>query len=88
MSGCVRKETIDMITIVASRNGDRKIMQLIRIMSGPPKRMWNEFSQFIYQSNTCRKDLGWLYSDDEPRVQEKLQASNNPATDLPKIFKK
>ena len=27
----------------------------------------------IYQSNTYRKDLSWLYFDDEPRVQEKQQ---------------
>ena len=28
----------------------------------------------IYLSNTCRKDLSWLYSDDdEPRVQERQQ---------------
>ena len=27
----------------------------------------------IYQSNTYRKDLSWLYFDDEPRVQERQQ---------------
>ena len=27
----------------------------------------------IYQSNTYRKDLNWLYSDDEPRIQERQQ---------------
>ena len=27
----------------------------------------------IYQSNTYRKDLGWLHFDNEPRVQERQQ---------------
>ena len=30
----------------------------------------------IYQSNACRKDLSWLYFDDEPRVQEKQQVKD------------
>ena len=30
----------------------------------------------IYQSNTNRKDLRWLYFDDEPRVQEKQQVKD------------
>ena len=28
----------------------------------------------IYQSNIDRKDLSWLYYDDEPMVQERHQA--------------
>ena len=43
------KETVDIdIFVVTSRNGDRKIMQSIRIASKPPsrKRMWNQLSQF------------------------------------------
>ena len=32
---CARKETFDIDILVASRNGDRKIMQYIRIMSRP-----------------------------------------------------
>ena len=45
---CARKETVDIETLVTSRNGDRKIMQSIRIMSRPPsrKRKWNQLSQF------------------------------------------
>ena len=41
-----RKETVDIL--VTSRNGDRKIMQSIRITSRPPlrKRKWNQLSQF------------------------------------------
>ena len=33
-----RKETVDIDILVTSRNGDRKIMQSIRIMSRPPSR--------------------------------------------------
>ena len=44
----VRKETVDIHILVTSRNGDRKIMQSIRITSRPPlrKRKWNQLSQF------------------------------------------
>ena len=30
----------------------------------------------LYQSNTYRKDLSWLYFDGEPRVQERQQVKN------------
>ena len=30
----------------------------------------------IYQSNTYRKDLNWLYFNDEPRVQERQQVKD------------
>ena len=45
---CVRKETVNIDVLVASRNGDRKIMRSIRITSRPPsrKRKWNQLSQF------------------------------------------
>ena len=41
-----RKETVDIDILVTSRNGDRKIMQSIRITSRPPsrKRKWNQRS--------------------------------------------
>ena len=47
-SSCARKETVDIDIPVASRNGDRKIMQSIRITSRPPlrKRKWNQLNQF------------------------------------------
>ena len=47
-SSCARKETVDIDILVTSRNGDRKIMQSIRITSRPPsrKRKWNQLSQF------------------------------------------
>ena len=43
-----RKETVDIDILVTSRNGDRKIIQSIRIMSRPTskKRKWNQLSQF------------------------------------------
>ena len=45
---CARKETVNIDILVTSRNGDRKIMQSIRITSRPPSRIrkWNQFSQF------------------------------------------
>ena len=33
---CARKETVDIDILVTSRNGDKKIMQSIRITSRPP----------------------------------------------------
>ena len=35
---CARKETVDIDILVTSRNGDRKIIQSIRITSRPPLR--------------------------------------------------
>ena len=35
---CARKETIDIDILVTSRNGDRKIIESIRITSRPPSR--------------------------------------------------
>ena len=69
------KETAGIDILVTSRNGDRKIIQSIRITTTPLKR--NEVEPVepvqmnIYQSNTCRKDLHLLHFNDEPRVQER-----------------
>ena len=38
-SSCARKETADKDIIKTSKNGDRKIMQPIRIMSGSPNQI-------------------------------------------------
>ena len=45
---CAKKEIVDIVILVTSRNGDRKIMQSIRLTSRPPsrKRKWNQLSQF------------------------------------------
>ena len=44
----VRKETVDIDILVTSGNGDRNIMQSIRVTSRPlsRKRKWNQLSQF------------------------------------------
>ena len=46
-SSCARKENVDIDIHVTSRNGDRTIMQSIKITSRPPsrKRKWNQLSQ-------------------------------------------
>ena len=67
-SSCARKETADIDILVTSRNGDRKIMQYIKITSRPPY-----LSPYLYQSNTYRKDLSWLHFNDESRSQERQQ---------------
>ena len=38
-SSCARKKTVEIDILVISRNGDRKIMQSIRITSRPPSRI-------------------------------------------------
>ena len=47
-SRCARKETIDIDILETSRNGDRKIVQSIRITSRPTsrKREWNQLCKF------------------------------------------
>ena len=47
-SSCARKETVDIDIFLAARNGDRKIMQSIRIISRPTLRIKkrNQFIQF------------------------------------------
>ena len=43
-----KKENVNIDIPVTPRNGDRKIMQSIRVTSIPPsrKRKWNQLSQF------------------------------------------
>ena len=47
-SGRGKKETVDINILVTSRNGDRKIMQSIKITSRTPSRVreWNQMSHF------------------------------------------
>ena len=47
-SSFVRKETVDIDILVTSRNGDKNVMQSIRITSRPLSRKmkWNQLSQF------------------------------------------
>ena len=77
----MRKETVDIDILVTSRNGDRKIMQSIRITSrSPPENKEEEplepVQMNIFQSNTYRKDLSWLHFEDVPRVQERQQVKD------------
>ena len=69
-SSCARKETVDIDILATSRNGDRKIMQSIRITSLEEREVEpvKPVLKNIYQSNTYRKDLNWLHFDNEPRV--------------------
>ena len=39
MSSFTRKETVDIDILVIPRNGDRKIMDSMRIMSKPPRKI-------------------------------------------------
>ena len=43
-----KKGIVGIDILITSRNGDRKIIQPIRIMNGSATRMkkWNQFSQF------------------------------------------
>ena len=53
-SSCARKETVDIeILVASSSNGDRKIMQSIRIASRLPskKRKWNSSEDLVYINN-------------------------------------
>ena len=47
-SSCARKETFNIDILAASRNGDRKIKQFIRITSRPPSKIkkWKQSNQF------------------------------------------
>ena len=80
-SGSVRKETVDIVILVTSRNGDRKIMQSIRITSRPPSRekKWNQLSQFRRTSAKVIpiEKTSWLHFDSEPRVHREA-ASEGP----------
>ena len=71
-----RQETVDI-----DRNGDRKIMQSIRITSRRPWRKKEvepvqSVLNNMYQSNTYRKDLSWPHFNDAPRAQEKQQVKD------------
>ena len=51
-SSCIRKETVDIGTLLTSRNSERKIMQPVRVASAPATRIrkLNQFSQFRWIS--------------------------------------
>ena len=72
-SSCDRKETVNIDTLVTSRNSDRKIMQSTRITSRPPSRLrkWNQLSQFwrTYTKVTPIEDISWPHFDDRRHKQ-------------------
>ena len=47
-SSCARKQTVSIDILVTPRNGDRKIMQSMKITSRPTlrKKNWNQLIQF------------------------------------------
>ena len=73
------RKTVDIDILVTSMNGDRKVMQYIRITSRPTMEVEpvaEPVQMNIYRSNTYIKDLSWLHFEDELRVQEKQQAKD------------
>ena len=72
---CARKETVDIGILVTSRNGDKKIMQFLRIMIRPPSktRKWNHLSQFRRTSTKVIpvEKTYWLHFNNEPMVHER-----------------
>ena len=76
-SSCTRKKTVDIYILSTASNGERTIMQSIKISSGPATRMGvvgpvQQVHTNIYQ----RKDLNWLHVNDEPRVPERQQVKD------------
>ena len=54
------KETTDKEILITSKNGDREIMEFIRLTSRPPSRIreWDQFEPVqmnIYQSSKFKK---------------------------------
>ena len=76
-SSCTKKKTVDIYILSTTRNGERTIIQSIKISSGPATRMGvvgpvQQVHTNIYQ----RKDLNWLHVNDEPRVPERQQVKD------------
>ena len=72
-----RKQIIDRNIFLASRNGDRKIMQSMKkrvdLLDNKEVEPVEPLQMNIYQSNIYRKSLNWLHFEDEPRGQERHQ---------------
>ena len=75
-----RKETVDIGILVTSRNGDKKIMQFLRIMIRPPSktRKWNHLSQFRRTSTKVIpvEKTYWLHFNNEPMVHERQEVKD------------
>ena len=74
---CASKKIIDRDILLASRNGDRKIMQSMKkrvdLLDNKEVEPVEPLQMNIYQSNIYRKSLNWLHFEDEPRGQERHQ---------------
>ena len=54
-SSCAKKETVDINILVTSRNGDRQIMQSVRITNRPTSRKRKKIQ--TKASNICKAKL-------------------------------
>ena len=74
---CARKQIIDRNIFLASRNGDRKIMQSMKkrvdLLDNKEVEPVEPLQMNIYQINIYRKSLSWLHFEDEPRGQDRHQ---------------
>ena len=74
---CARKQIIDRNIFLASRNGDRKIMQSMKkrvdLLDNKEVEPVEPLQMNTYQINIYRKSLSWLHFEDEPRGQERHQ---------------
>ena len=70
----MRKETVDTGILVTFKNGDTKIMQ--SIIENKEMEPAETVQMNIYQSNTYRKNLSWLYFNNEPWVQKSQQVKD------------
>ena len=74
---CARKQIIDRNIFLASRNGDRKIMQSMKkrvdLLDNKEVEPVEPLQMNIYQIDIYRKSLSWLHFEDEPRGQERHQ---------------
>ena len=70
----MRKETVDTGILATFKNGDTKIMQ--SIIENKEMEPAETVQMNIYQSNTYRKNLSWLYFNNEPWVQKSQQVKD------------
>ena len=80
-----RKETVDIDILVTSRNGNRKIMQFIRITSRPPsqKRKRNQLSQLSRTSTKViaieKTEARYISTMNQGFKRSSKCRTNNPA---------
>ena len=77
--------------MLASQNCDKKIMDSMKIISGPPTRIKEvEPIQLVQRkvdhSNTCRTELSWIHLYDDSKLQERQKVLAKHGK-LPRISK-